>query len=688
MRVSRLGRQAVIAFLATSIALSSPADESRPLESLPYTPGLDVAAMDRNVDPCVDFHAYACGKWNSLNPIPPDQARWDVYSRLANDNLRYLWGVVEKAAEPRADRSPVERQVGDYFAACMDVETIERRGTAPLAADLAAIAALDRREGLGVLLARLHDAGANGALLFGFASLQDLDDANRVIPAVFAGGLGLPDRDYYLKNDRRLRDTRREYLGHIRRMLVLLGEHDGAAQRQARTILRLETRLARATLDVVARRDTRNLNHPTDSAGLAASAPHLDWPGYLAARAVTPGGRFNVTEPAFVTALDRIVADVPLDDLKAYLRFRLLAARATLLPQAFRDENFAFNARYLNGVQAQPPRWKTCVRGVDADLGEALGRMFVADTFSASTRDQAVAMVEAIEHAMADRIRNLPWMSEATRVQALAKLATLRNKIGYPQHWRDYSAVRIERADHFGNAVRAARFEERRDLAKVGRPPDRDEWEMTPPTVNAYYDPQLNGMNFPAGVLQPPLFDPRIDAAPGWGNTGSTVGHELTHGFDDQGRRFDAEGNLRDWWTSEDSKSFDDHAQCIVDQYAQYVVVDDIRINSRLTLGEDIADLGGTILAYVAWRATTAGQVLESRDGLTPEQRFFVGMAQWACGDATPESKRLDAATNEHSPLEHRVNGVVVNMPEFATAFACKAGQPMVKEPADVCRVW
>lgn len=668
-------------------ALAAAADE-RPLDALPYTPGLDVAAMDRNVDPCVDFYAYSCGNWSRINPIPPDQARWEVYSKLANENLRYLWGLVEKAAEPRADRSPLERQVGDFFAACMDIEGIERRGTTPLAEDLAAVAALDRRDGLGVLLARLHDTGANGALLFGFASLQDFDDANRVIPAVFSGGLGLPDRDYYLKDDRRLRATRREYLAHIGRMLVLLGERPGEAKRQARKVLKLETRLARATLDLVARRDTRNLNHPMDAAGLASSSPHFDWPGYLAARGVTPGKRLNVTEPAFVAELDRIVAGVPLEDLKVYLRFRLLADRAGLLPTAFRDENFAFNARYLNGVQAQPPRWKTCVRGVDGNLGDALGEMFVGATFAASTREQAVAMVEAIERAMAGRIQSLPWMSEATRTQALAKLATLRNKIGYPQRWRDYSSVRIERNDHFGNALRAARFEERRDLAKIGRPPDRDEWEMTPPTVNAYYNPQLNDMNFPAGVLQPPLFDPRIDAAPSWGNTGSTVGHELTHGFDDEGRRFDAQGNLRDWWTAEDSAAFEERAQCIADQYAQYVVIDDIRINSRLTLGEDIADLGGTILAYAAWQATTAGQALESRDGLTPEQRFFVGMAQWACGDATPESKRLNAATDEHSPPKFRVNGVVVNMPEFAAAFACKAGQPMVKKPEDVCRVW
>ena len=681
--------QAVAAALfVTCFACIAATDEARPLDALPYTPALDVEAMDRSIDPCVDFYEYSCGGWKRRNPIPPDQAHWDVYTKLATENLQFLWGLLAKAAEPRADRTPVERQVGDYFAACMDVEAIERRGTGPLAPELGAIADLDAPEGLGVLLGRLHEAGGNGALLFGFSSLQDFDDANRVIAAVFSGGLGLPDRDYYLKRGRHLREARRRYVAHIEHMLVLLGESPRAARRQARSILALETRLARATLDNVAQRDARNLNHPVDAATLAAGSPHFDWRGYLVSRGLGGAGRINVTEPAFVQELDRIAGNVPLADLKAWLRFRLLADRAVLLPQAFRDEAFAFNSAYLLGIRTQPPRWKTCVRRVDADLGEALGQVFVAATLPAGTRAQALALVEGIEHAMAGRLQELTWMSEATKAQALAKLAAMRNKVGFPERWRDYSPIVIERGDYYGNVVRAARFEERRQLAKIGHPPDRDEWAMTPPTVNAYYDPQLNDMNFPAGVLQPPLFDPRIDAAPSWGNTGSTVGHELTHGFDDSGRRFDARGDLRDWWTAADAEAFESRARCLVDQYAKYTVVDDIHINSKLTLGEDIADLGGTILAYTAWKAATAGQALEPRDGLTPGQRFFVGMAQWACGDLTDEAKRMSATTDVHSPLRHRVNGVVVNMPEFAQAFACRAGQPMVKPPEQVCRVW
>jgi len=681
--------QAVAAALFIACAAhTAVADEARPLDALPYTPALDVEAMDRSVDPCVDFYEYSCGGWKRRNPIPPDQAHWDVYTKLATENLQFLWGLLTKAAEPRTARTPVERRVGDHFAACMDIETIERRGATPLAAELAAIAELDSREQLGVLLARLHEAGGNGALLFGFSSLQDFDDSNRVIGAVFAGGLGLPDRDYYLKRDRHLREARRRYVQHIERMLALIGEAPREARRQARRILALETRLARATLDNVAQRDARNLHHPTDVASLAAGSPHFDWRGYLAARGIAGIARLNVTEPAFVQELDRVVAGTPLDELKAWLRFRLLADRAPLLPQAFRDEDFGFNRAYLLGIRTQPPRWKTCVRRVDADLGEALGQVFVAATFSVQTRETALAMVEGIERAMAERLRGLTWMSEATKSQALAKLAAMRNKVGYPDRWRDYSAVGVDRTDHYGNVLRATQFEERRQLAKIGRPPERDEWAMTPPTVNAYYDPQLNDMNFPAGVLQPPLFDPRLDAAPSWGNTGSTVGHELTHGFDDAGRRFDSRGDLRDWWTAADAQAFESQAQCLADQYAKYTVIDDIRINSRLTLGEDIADLGGTILAFTAWKAATASQALERRDGLSPEQRFFVGMAQWACGDLTAEAARMSATTDVHSPLRYRVNGVVVNMPEFAQAFTCRAGQPMVKPPEQVCRIW
>jgi len=352
------------------------------------------------------------------------------------------------------------------------------------------------------------------------------------------------------------------------------------------------------------------------------------------------------------------------------------------------DEDFAFNRKYLLGVEQQRPRWKTCVGNVDADLGEALGRVFVERNFSEDMRAQALAMVESIQSVMGERLAQLPWMSAATRAEASTKLTTMRNKIGHPERWRDYGPVEVLRDDYFGNRQRAAAFEEARQLAKVGRAVDKDEWFMTPQTVNAYYDPQLNDMNFTAAVLQPPLFDPRIDAAPSWGNTGGTIGHELVHGFDDSGRNFDARGNLSDWWTEDDARKFEERAQCLVKQYGEYAVVDDIKLNSKLTLGEDIADLGGTVLAFIGWKAATAGQPLESRDGLTPEQRFFVGFAQWACGHMTDQEARVRAVTGVHSPLRYRINGVVVNLPEFAEAFQCQAGQAMVRKAADVCRIW
>jgi putative endopeptidase len=391
-------------------------------------------------------------------------------------------------------------------------------------------------------------------------------------------------------------------------------------------------------------------------------------------------------EPAFLVEVQaRLEAEV-LDAWKTYLRWHLADARAPYLSRAFQRAHFQFHGKTLHGAEEDRPRWKKCVAWVDRDLGEALGEVFVAKVFPAPVKGQVTLMTERIQRAMDLRIREAPWMGEATKKAAREKLAAMRNKIGYPARWRDYSRLAVARGDFAANVDRAVRFETARQLRKIGRPVDRDEWHMTPPTVNAYYDPQMNDMNFPAGVLLPPLYDPRLDAAPGYGNTGGTIGHELTHGFDDEGRQFDAKGNLRDWWTAEDARAFEKQASCVVDQYAQYPVVDDVKVNSRLTLGEDVADLGGLVLAWIAWKDATAGQRLEPRDDLTPEQRFFVGYAQWACENVRDETLRVQAVTNPHSPGVWRVNGVVANMPEFAQAFRCKAGQPMAREKA--CRVW
>jgi len=670
--------------LVLAAALAAHAQEG-PLQSLPYSPGLDPKSMDTGADPCVDFYQYACGGWMRDNPIPADQARWDVYAKLAHDNQRFLWGILGDLAAKRQGRTPPQQKIGDYFASCMDEEAIERKGIKPLAPRLAEVAHLRSKKELAPLLARLHLDGA-GSTLFGFGSDQDFANSNDVIAFAVAGGLGLPDRDYYTKDDERSRDMRAKYQAHVAKMLELAGEGTEQAAADAATVLDFETALARVSLTRVEKRDPYNLYHKFNRQALRATTPAFDWNGYLKPLGLAKVDTFNVTEPAFFQGLQGELSRRSLDEIKAYLRWHVVHEAAQTLSKAFVDENFAFYSHTLRGVQEQPPRWKRCVRLVDQQLGEALGQEFVRRAFNPELKAKALHMTRQIEDAMGADINALDWMSDRTKQKALEKLHAVVNKIGYPEKWRDYSSVAIRRDDFFGNVERADRFESKRELAKIGKPLDRGEWGMTPPTVNAYYSPQMNDINFPAGVLQPPLYDAKMDDAPNYGDTGGTIGHELTHGFDDEGRNFDAKGNLKDWWTKQDAQAFQDRAQCIVDQYAQYVIVDDIRINSKLTLGEDIADLGGLVLAYAAWKVQTEGQKLEDRDGLTPEQRFFVGYAQWACENDRPENQRVQALTNPHSPGKYRVNGLVVNMPEFAKAFACKPEQPMVGKK--VCRVW
>lgn len=665
-------------------AAAAPAAEpEQPLARLPYTPSLDLTAIDRAAAPCEDFYRHACGGWIARHPIPDDEARWSVYDKLQDENLRFLWGLLLDAAEPRPERPAHRRLAGDYFAACM--ADAGDGGMQALAAPLAAIDGLASTRAIAPLLAELHRLGAAQALLR-VASEQDAGDASQVIAVVDAAGLGLPDRDHYLRTDARSRRLRADYQAHVARTLALAGDAADVARARSARVMALETALARASLSREQRRNPRSVYHRVTLAGLQRIAPRFDWRAYDRASGIAPASPVNLAEPRFLRAVDRLLATRPLADWQAYLRWQLLRASAPYLGSAWADAHFDFYEHTLQGVPRQPPRWKRCVRWTDRDVGEALGRLFVEQTFAPETKAAVEQMARGIEAAMAGRIDALPWMSAATKTQARRKLAGMVEKIGYPERWRDYAALTITRDDFLGNVQRSLGFERARQLAKIGKPVDRGEWGMTPPTVNAYYDPLMNDINFPAGILQPPLFDPRTDAAPNYGNTGATIGHELTHGFDDEGRQFDADGNLKDWWTPKDAAAFTQRAQCIVAQYGKHTVVDDIKLNSRLTLGEDVADLGGTILAYEAWRAATADQRLAPIDGYTPEQRFFIGMAQWACGSQRPERLRLDALTNVHSPPEMRVNGVVANMPEFAAAFACKPGQAMVRRA--VCRVW
>jgi putative endopeptidase len=682
--VSTVSLAALLGLAAGPPAWSEPPE--RPLTALPYTPSLEPSFMDRSVDPCVDFYTYSCGKWSEKNPIPADRGRWSVYAKLGKENRQFLWGMLEEASRPDPHRDANTRKIGDYFASCMDTAAIDKAGTAPLRSDLDAIAGLRSTAGLAALLGRLDPGTEPGDIYFSFSSGQDLENSSQVIGAAGAGGLGLPERDYYLNDDAKSKEARERYRAFAQKLFELLG--DPAPAKSVDAAMRIETALAKASLSPVERRDPHKLDHRMNRAELQKLTPSFHWDDYLQGVGRPGLDVFNVSEPEYFREFERQIAAGHLDDLRAYLRLHLAESRAPYLAAPFARASFDFYAGYLQGVQQMPPRWRSCVDWIDRDLGEALGEVFVRKVFPPETKTATKEMLAHIREVMERRLRELPWMSEATKQQALIKLHAMREKIGYPDHWRDYSALDVERGDFAGNVKRSLAFELHRELDKIGKPVDRGEWELTPPTVNADYNLYMNDINFPAGVLIPPLYDPKMDAAPNYGDTGGTIGHELTHGFDDEGSQFDAQGNLKDWWTPQDNAEFRKRVQCVSDQYAQYTVIDDIKINSKLTLGEDVADLGGTILAYYAWKDATRGQKLEPRDGLTPDQRFFVGFAQWACGADRPEARRLLARTNPHSPSEARINGVMVNMPEFATVFSCKPGQPMVKPPEKVCRIW
>jgi len=643
----------------------------------------DVKAMDKTANPCQDFYQYACGTWLKANPIPPDQARWGRFDELAERNRDTLHEILEEASKPSPDRDADTQKIGDYYAACMDEKAIDAKGLAPLRPELDRIAGLKDKAQLPAEIAHLHGIGIPS--LFDFSSGQDFKDSTQVVAELDQAGLGLPDRDYYFNTDAKSVELRQKYLAHVQRMFELAGEKPEDAKAHAQTVMRLETALAKGSLDRVSRRDPEKIYHPMNKTELAKLAPAFQWTQYFADTRSPAFTNLIVSWPDFFKAVDEEIQKAPLEDWKVYLKWHALHSEAPMLPTPFLKENFEFYARTLNGVQEIRPRWKRCVDFTDDQLGEALGKKYVEKTFGAEGKERTLKMVRAIETAMGQDIENLPWMTPATKKEAMIKLHAITNKIGYPDKWRDYSSVEIKRDDAIGNGFRADRFEFQRQLDKIGKPVDRKEWSMTPPTVNAYYDPQMNNINFPAGILQPPFYDNGMDDAVNFGGIGMVIGHELTHGFDDEGRQFDAEGNLKDWWTPTDAKEFQERAACIADEYSSFTVAPGVHINGKLTLGENTADNGGARIALMAL-LNTIGADKKKIDGFTPEQRFFLSFGQVWCSNEREEALRLQVQTDPHSPPKFRVNGVVQNMPEFQKAFACQVGQPMVKNSS--CRVW
>jgi len=670
------------------VNLSAQSQSAAATQDKPLPSGLDKRFIDTSADPCVNFFQYACGKFSQIYPIPSDRSGFGVGTLIAEHNEFILHTMLEKAAAGGAERTANEQKIGDYYASCMDTAAIDRKGLQPFQAELDRIAAIKSKAELTPLLA--HHQLINVNTFIGLGEQQDFKDATKQIAAADQGGLGLPERDYYFRTGDAAETTRKQYVQHITNTLKLLGESDAEAASDAKSIFQLETALAKISMDITSRRDPQNIYHMMSVADLQKLNPNLEWAELLSTADFPRVAEINVTNPDFFKGLTTVIESTDLKTSKAYLRWQLIASTESIaLPKVFDDEAFDFNRHKLAGQPEQRARWKRCVQATDGALGEALGQVYAAQEFPPSSKAATVQMVHDIETAMNQDLDTLDWMSAETKVRAKAKLHAVADKIGYPDHWRDYSKLAVERGDAYGNLQRAVVFENLRQISKIGQPVDRGEWGMSPPTVNAYYNASMNDINFPAGILQPPLFDPKAADAENYGHIGGVVGHELTHGFDDHGRQFDGNGNLSDWWTAEDAKKFEEKADCTVKEYSSFVAVDDAKVNGRLTLGENTADNGGLRLAFIAFLSDAKRKNIDlnqKQDGYTPIQQFFLGQGQSWCGSTRPEQLRLQVQTDPHSPREFRVNGVEQNMPEFGQAFGCKVGQPMM--PQNVCRVW
>ena len=624
------------------------------------------------------------------NPLPGDASRWGRFDALQDRNRLLLNNVLEAASADRANRTATDQKIGDFYAACMDEKNIEARGLEAIQRDLNRIAVIQDRKEITDIVIYLFRLGSYP--FFRFGSEQDAKDSTHVIAGMDQGGLGLPDRDYYLKTDEKSVDLRNKYLTHLQTIFALLNSPPAEAQKKAAAVMAIETELAKGSLDRVSRRDPEKIYHKMTVAELSALAPQFDWVKLFQDLGAPPIQSLNVAVPDFFHALDAVLRQQPMEDLKTYLTWNLIRANILFLPASFQQASFEFYDKTLRGAKEMRARWKRCVDITDQQLPDALGKTFVDKTLGDAGKKRTQQMVAAIEKALEKDIRSLDWMTPKTKEQAIVKLHGITNKIGNKNKWLDYAGVQIVRNDPYTNSARASTFELARDLAKIGKPVDKTEWGMSQPTVNAYYDPQHNDVNFPAGILQPPFYDNKMDDAVNYGAIGAVIGHELTHGFDDEGRQFDAKGNLRDWWTAKDGKAFEQRTDCLVNQYSGYSPVNDaagqpIFLKGKLTLGENTADNGGVRMALAAYKKSLAGKTPAVIDGFTPEQRFFLGYAVSRCENVTDEYSRILVDTDPHSPGKFRLIGAVTNMPEFWDAFSCKAGQPMVRGE-NACRVW
>ena len=677
---------------AALTVLQAQSDAQKPTPPAAIT-SFDASAIDKTADPCTDFYQYACGNWVKNNPVPSDQVRWARSFSLLRERNRYLlWQELDAAAKD--PKTALQKQYGDFFAACMDTDAVEKKGIAPIEPAWKMIAGLADAKQIADLLAKLENHGTPDGF-FGFGVGQDDKDSSKQIAEIYQGGISLPDRDYYIVDSARFKAIRAQYITHVTKMFTLAGDTPEQAAKEAAAVMEIETAMAKASTSRTDLRNPANRYHIYTVADFEKLAPEFDWSGYFKGVGIGHFDTLNVATPDYFKALSGLIASEPLDTWKSYLRWHALHGQARELPKAFFDENFAFFSRTLSGQQEPEARWKMCSSMTDGALGEAVGQDWVKENFPPAAKDSMDKLVAALEKSLGDDIKTLPWMSDATKKAAEEKLALIRNKIGYPEKWRDYSSIKVSRDDLVGNTHHVAVYDRNYEFGKLGKPVDEKEWGMTPPTVNAYYNPSFNDINFPAGILQPPFFDFKIDPAVNFGGIGVVIGHEMTHGFDDEGSQYDGNGNLREWQQPADRAAFKERTECVANEYSGFEAAPAKgdtpaqKLNGHLTLGENTADNGGLRIAYMALLDTLAAQgksISDKVDGYTEAQRYFLGFAQVWCQNQTDQASRQAALVDPHSPGKWRVNGSVQNFDEFGKAFSCTKGQPMV--PVNACRVW